>query len=62
MGGEPQEVTLVVYDIIGREMVRIQESNTTRMVWTPNNLKSGVYVFNLFAEGKVIGKGRIIAQ
>jgi hypothetical protein len=52
------EVQLIVYDILGKEIVtlvnQVQQAGHHTMTFNANNLASGMYYARLKAEGKVL--------
>lgn len=61
-GAEYDELTLMVYDIMGRQVTVLSESNSNQIELLRNNLESGVYVFKLLGDGLPISSGKIIAR
>jgi uncharacterized repeat protein (TIGR01451 family) len=55
-------LTLMVYDIMGREVAVLSENNTNQIELPRNNLETGVYVFKLLGNGQPISSGKIVAQ
>lgn len=61
-GEEYDHLTLIVYDVMGRQVAVLSEENTNEIELPRNNLGDGVYVFKLVGNGKPISSGKIIAQ
>jgi uncharacterized repeat protein (TIGR01451 family) len=61
-GEEYDNLTLMVYDIMGRQVAVLSEDNTSQIELSRNNLKTGVYVFKLLGNDQPISAGKIIAQ
>ncbi|MBL4649429.1 MAG: T9SS type A sorting domain-containing protein, partial [Aureispira sp.] len=55
-------LTLMVYDIMGRQVAVLSENNTNQIELPRNNLETGVYVFKLLGNGQAISAGKIVAQ
>lgn len=55
-------LTLCVYDLMGRQVSLLSEENTNTIELSRNNLETGVYVFKLLGNGEPISSGKIIAQ
>jgi hypothetical protein len=61
-GEEYDNLTLMVYDIMGRQVAVLSEDNTNKIELPRNNLETGVYVFKLLGNGQPISAGKIVAQ
>jgi hypothetical protein len=50
---EPAEVTIRIYDILGREIDFIepgfQQAGGQRVIWNPKNSPSGIYFYKIYA-------------
>lgn len=55
-------LTLMVYDVMGRQVAVLSKEQTNQMELPRNNLERGVYVFKLLGNGQPISTGKIIAQ
>jgi hypothetical protein len=61
-GNVYDDLTLMVYDVMGRQVAHISEENTNRIELPRNNLETGIYVFKLLGNGQPISSGKIIAR
>ncbi|BDS09869.1 T9SS type A sorting domain-containing protein [Aureispira anguillae] len=59
---EYDNLTLMVYDLMGRQVTVLSEENTNQIELPRNNLENGVYLFKLLGNGKPISSGKIVAQ
>lgn len=57
-----EELTLVVYDLMGRQVALVSRTNTNAIELQRNVLESGIYVFKLLGDGNTISTGKIVAQ
>ncbi|MCP4439690.1 MAG: T9SS type A sorting domain-containing protein [Aureispira sp.] len=60
-GGDHQELTLRVYDLMGR-MVLQTNATENKIQLQRGNLPQGVYVYRLEGDGELINTGKVIAQ
>ncbi len=61
-GAEYDNLTLVVYDVMGRQVTTLSKDATNQIELPRNNLEKGVYVFKLLGNGEAISSGKIVAQ
>lgn len=61
-GAEYDNLTLIVYDVMGRQVALLSDNNTNQIELPRNNLETGVYVFKLLGNGKPISAGKIVAK
>ena len=57
-----ENLELVITDLTGREIKRIQSDETNRIHLERNGLISGVYFYQIFSDGQLLDNGKIIAQ
>lgn len=57
-----QNATLSIYDILGKEVKRIENINGTEIIISREGLKSGMYFFMLNDKKGFIGNGKIIVE
>jgi len=59
--GNTKEITLLIRDINGRQVLHQHGlAPTGTFVWHTNSLGSGLYFYNLIAEGRVLKSGKIV--
>lgn len=61
-GKRYDELNLLVYDVMGRQVDFVSEVNSNEITLQRNALEKGIYVFKLLGDGKPISSGKIIAQ
>lgn len=62
VGDTEQDLTLLVYDVMGRQVGQVSDRNATQIILERNELEAGVYIYSLFANGTMIGTGKIVAR
>ena len=60
--GVYSELRLEVYDALGRSLNVVYSEDTKRVVLSRGNLETGVYLFRLLGDDKIIGIGKLIVQ
>jgi len=55
-------LTLKLYDSMGRLADVVTSSNDSRVVVQRNNLKSGLYYFQLWADSQLFGAGKLVVN
>lgn len=60
VGGNYQELTLKVYDVMGREAMHNISKGDQKIQIERNNLLQGVYIYQLVGDGELINTGKII--
>lgn len=53
---------LIIYDLFGREILKINKINNRIVTIQRNNIADGIYFFRLVDKNKIIAKGKIIAN
>ena len=63
-GGQGGLTTLKIYDILGREVATLVNEKlipgTYEIMWDGHNYSSGVYFYQLIADGKIIGTKKMV--
>ena len=68
---KPSQVSLKVYDLLGREVITLTEGDTPagqhRVVWNGSDnrgkqVSSGVYLYRLIASGKEVTRKMLLAR
>jgi len=57
-----EELTLMVYDAMGRQVATLSQQHTNQIELPRKNLETGVYLFKLLGNGTPISSGKIVAQ
>lgn len=57
-----EELTLMVYDAMGRQVATLSQQHTNQIELPRKNLETGVYLFKLLGNGIPISSGKIVAQ
>ncbi len=57
-----REMQLTVYDINGRKVKQQKAFNTNRFTIDRSGFGNGIYFFEISSEGKIIGRGKVIAN
>jgi hypothetical protein len=60
--GSYNELSLEVYDALGRSLNVVYAQNDKQVVLSRGNLEAGVYWFRLLGDDKVVGTGKLIVQ
>jgi len=56
----PQNLTLIIYDITGREIKKIEHINKNKISFTRENINNGLYFYKIKSSDKTIGIGKLI--
>ncbi|NVO04285.1 MAG: SBBP repeat-containing protein [Bacteroidetes bacterium] len=59
---ELKNAELIIYDLFGKEIYKMNCINQQTINIKRNNLADGIYFFRLIENNQIIGKGKIIAQ
>lgn len=61
-GKEYEELQLTVFDLTGREIAQERAFYSNKIELTRGNLQTGIYVYKLESNGKMISSGKIVVQ
>jgi hypothetical protein len=57
-----QSATLIIYDMLGKEIKRMENLNGTEITIQRDKMKSGMYFYSLSDKAGVIGNGKMVIQ
>jgi hypothetical protein len=56
------DATLRVYNVFGQTVETINNVNSNKITIEKGNMPNGIYIYHLFNEGAIIGKGRFVIE
>jgi hypothetical protein len=61
-GEQFKEMQLTVYDISGKMVKQQKAFNTNQFAINRAGFNNGIYLFEISSEGKIVGRGKVIAN